>query len=217
MQPNLLAGYGSATQRVENALSALRAGQGIIVTDDESRENEGDLIFAAQTISASQMALLIRECSGIVCLCLTADRIKTLDLPMMVTHNSSRYQTAFTVSIEAAHGVTTGVSARDRVTTIRAAVADQARPEDLHRPGHIFPLKARDGGVLERPGHTEATVDMATLAGLKSCGVLCELTNPDGTMARMPEIVRFSRQHDMPVVTIADIIVYRKAQIKMAV
>lgn len=217
MQPNLLAGYGSATQRVENALAALRAGQGIIVTDDESRENEGDLIFAAQTISASQMALLIRECSGIVCLCLTAERIKTLDLPMMVTHNSSRYQTAFTVSIEAAHGVTTGVSAEDRVTTIRAAIADHAQPEDLHRPGHIFPLKAREGGVLERPGHTEAAVDMATLAGLKPCGVLCELTNADGSMARMPEIVRFSRQHDLPVVTIADIIAYRKRQMKIAV
>lgn len=217
MQQNLLAGYGSATQRVENALSALRAGQGIIVTDDESRENEGDLIFAAQTISESQMALLIRECSGIVCLCLTAERIKTLDLPMMVTHNSSRFQTAFTVSIEAARGVTTGVSAKDRVATIRAAIADHAEPEDLHRPGHVFPLKARDGGVLERSGHTEAAVDMAVLAGLKPCGVLCELTNGDGTMARMPEIVRFSRRHDMPVVTIADIIAFRKADLRMAV
>ncbi len=217
MHQNLLTGYGSATQRVENALAALRAGRGIIVTDDEDRENEGDLIFAAQTISEPQMALLIRECSGIVCLCLTAEQVKALNLPMMVTNNSSRYQTAFTVSIEAARGVTTGVSAKDRVTTIRAAIADNATPGDLHRPGHIFPLKAREGGVLERPGHTEAAVDLTTLAGLKPCGVLCELTNPDGTMARMPEIVRFSQDHDMPVVTIADIIEFRQGQMKLAV
>jgi 3,4-dihydroxy 2-butanone 4-phosphate synthase len=188
----------------------------VIVTDDEGRENEGDLIFAAQTISESQMAMLIRECSGIVCLCLTEDRVNSLDLPMMVSKNSSRYQTAFTVSIEAAKGVTTGVSAKDRVTTIRAAIDDNAGPQDLHRPGHIFPLKARHGGVLERPGHTEATVDLVSMAGLKPCGVLCELTNADGTMARLPEIVAFSKTHQMPVVTIEDLIGYRKDLLKAA-
>jgi 3,4-dihydroxy 2-butanone 4-phosphate synthase len=151
------------------------------------------------------MAMLIRECSGIVCLCLPADKIRLLDLPPMVHVNSSRHQTAFTVSIEAAHGVTTGVSAADRVRTVRAAIADDAKPEDLHRPGHVFPLQAKPGGVLEREGHTEATVDLMRLAGLKPYGVLCEVTNPDGSMARMPEIQEFGRRHDLPVVTIDDL------------
>ena len=155
--------------------------------------------------------MLIRECSGIVCLCLTEEKIDSLALPMMVRDNSSRYKTAFTVSIEAAKGVTTGVSAADRVRTVRAAIADGATPEDLHRPGHIFPLKARPGGVVERPGHTEATVDLMRLAGLKPCGVLCELTNPDGTMARLPEIVHFATSRSFPVVTIEDIIAHRNA------
>jgi 3,4-dihydroxy 2-butanone 4-phosphate synthase len=196
-------------QRVEAALDALRAGQGVLVTDDEQRENEGDLIFAAQSLTREQVAMLIRECSGIVCLCLTDEAVRRLDLPMMVGDNSSRYQTAFTVSIEAASGVTTGVSAADRLTTIRAAIADDAGPWCLSRPGHIFPLRARPGGVLERRGHTEATVDLMRLAGLKPCGVLCELTNPDGSMARMPEIVSFSRKHDFPLVTVEDLAHYR--------
>ncbi len=191
--------------RVESALQALRQGRGVLVTDNENRENEGDLIFAAQTLTPSQMAMLIRECSGIVCLCLPDEKVRTLDLPPMVGQNSSRYQTAFTVSIEAATGVTTGVSAADRVRTVQAAIADDARPEDLHRPGHIFPLRARPGGVLEREGHTEATVDLMRLAGLKPYGVLCELTNEDGTMARMPQIQEFGRRHDLPVVTIDDL------------
>ncbi len=191
--------------RVESALQALRQGRGVLVTDNENRENEGDLIFAAQTLTPSQMAMLIRECSGIVCLCLPDEKVRTLDLPPMVGQNSSRYQTAFTVSIEAATGVTTGVSAADRVRTVLAAIADDARPEDLHRPGHIFPLRARPGGVLEREGHTEATVDLMRLAGLKPYGVLCELTNEDGTMARMPQIQEFGRRHDLPVVTIDDL------------
>jgi 3,4-dihydroxy 2-butanone 4-phosphate synthase len=190
---------------VESALQALRQGRGVLVTDNENRENEGDLIFAAQTLTPSQMAMLIRECSGIVCLCLPDEKVRTLDLPPMVGQNSSRYQTAFTVSIEAATGVTTGVSAADRVRTVQAAIADDARPEDLHRPGHIFPLRARPGGVLEREGHTEATVDLMRLAGLKPYGVLCELTNEDGTMARMPQIQEFGRRHDLPVVTIDDL------------
>jgi 3,4-dihydroxy 2-butanone 4-phosphate synthase len=209
MNQNLLARFGKSHERVAAALEALREGRGVLVTDDEQRENEGDLIFAAQSLTPEQAALLIRECSGIVCLCLTADKVRSLGLPMMVENNSSRYQTAFTVSIEAARGVTTGVSAADRVTTVRAAIADNAVPEDLHRPGHIFPLRARPGGVLERPGHTEATVDLMMLAGLKPCGVLCELTNPDGTMARLPQIVSFAVKHDMPVLTVADLVEYR--------
>lgn len=201
--------FGDPIERVERALAAVRQGRGVLISDNEDRENEGDLIYSAETITEAQMALLIRECSGIVCLCLTEEKVEALDLPMMVGANSSRYGTAFTVSIEAATGVTTGVSAHDRVVTIRTAIADDAKPEDLHRPGHVFPLRARRGGVLERAGHTEATVDLMRLAGLKPCGVLCELTNPDGTMARMEEIVAFSEQHDLPVLTVADLIAYR--------
>lgn len=209
MNQSLLSPFGTPFQRVERALMALRNGRGVLVTDAEDRENEGDLIFSAETISASQMALLIRECSGIVCLCLTEEKVRALQLPMMVEHNGSRFQTAFTVSIEAARGVTTGVSAADRVTTIKAAIADDARPEDLQKPGHVFPLRARPNGVLERAGHTEATVDLMRLAGLKPYGVLCELTNPDGSMAHLPEVATFARQHYMPVVTIEDLIQFR--------
>lgn len=203
--------------RVARALQALRAGRGVLVTDNENRENEGDLIFAAESLTTSQMAMLIRECSGIVCLCLPDEKVRALDLPPMVGHNSSRYQTAFTVSIEAAEGVTTGVSAADRVRTVQAAIADDARPGDLNRPGHIFPLRARPGGVLEREGHTEATVDLMRLAGLKPFGVLCELTNEDGTMARMPQIREFGRRHDLPVVTIDDLKEYIQDAARAAV
>jgi 3,4-dihydroxy 2-butanone 4-phosphate synthase len=211
MDQSLLNQFGNPAERVEKALAALRDGQGILVTDNEDRENEGDLIFAAQTLTPDQMAMLIRECSGIVCLCMTDEKIRSLNLPMMVRENASRYQTAFTVSIEAAHGVTTGVSAADRTTTVLAAASDNAAPADIASPGHVFPLRARPGGVLERGGHTEATVDMTRMAGLAPCGVLCELTNPDGTMARLPEIVAFARNHGMPVCTVDDIVAYRKA------
>lgn len=209
MNQNLLDQFGDHNQRVKKALKAVCSGQGVIITDNEERENEGDLIFAAQYLTEAQMALLIRECSGIVCLCLTEEKANALNLPMMVAENSSRFQTAFTVSIEAAKGVTTGVSAADRVTTIKTAITDNAKPEDLHRPGHVFPLRARSGGVLERQGHTEATVDLMTLAGLEPYGVLCELTNPDGTMARLPEIVAFAQKHNMTVLTVEDLVNYR--------
>jgi len=209
MNQNLLMRFGDSLARVERALDALRRGQGVLVTDDEERENEGDLIFAAESLTEQQMAMLIRECSGIVCLCMPEEKVHALALPMMVADNSSRYQTAFTVSIEAAAGVTTGVSAADRVRTVKAAIHDQAKPSDLNRPGHVFPLKARPGGVLERQGHTEATVDLMRLAGLKPYGVLCEVTNPDGTMARLPQIVAFAERHGMPVVTVEDLVSYR--------
>lgn len=211
MNQSALTQFGNAFERVEKGLHALRCGLGVLVTDDEQRENEGDLIFAAETLSPAQMALMIRECSGIVCLCLPDERVRQLQLPMMVESNNSQFQTAFTVSIEAAVGVSTGVSAKDRVTTVKAAIAANAQPTDLCQPGHVFPLRARAGGVLERPGHTEATVDLMRLAGLQPYGVLCELTNPDGTMARMPEVIAFSSQYDMPVLTIADLISYRAA------
>ena len=199
---------GDYIERVETAVEAIKNKKGVIVTDDESRENEGDMFFSAQYVTEEQMALLIREGSGIVCLCMTEDKADELELPLMVDNNTSTYGTGFTITIEAAEGVTTGVSAADRVTTVRAASNDGAKPEDLSHPWHVFPLRAKKGGVLERDGHTEANIELMKLAGLKPMGVLCEITNPDGTMARMPEIIKFSKEHDMPIVTINDIIRY---------
>ncbi|MDR3640833.1 MAG: 3,4-dihydroxy-2-butanone-4-phosphate synthase [Humidesulfovibrio sp.] len=210
MNQSLLARFGNPHTRVERALDSLRTGGGVLVVDDEKRENEGDLIYPAESVDEAQMALLIRECSGIVCLCLTDEHADTLNLPPMVEHNTSHNKTAFTVTIEAAQGVTTGVSAADRVTTVRTAVAEDARPEDLHRPGHVFPLRARPGGVLERAGHTEATVDLMRLAGLTPAGVLCELTNRDGSMARLPEVTAFAELHGLPVLAVADLVRYRQ-------
>lgn len=209
MNQTLLSDYGNPIERAERAIEAIRQGRGVMVLDDENRENEGDMVFAAETMTVEQMALTIRYGSGIVCLCLTDERRQQLDLPMMVENNSSQFKTGFTVTIEAARGVTTGVSAADRITTIRAAVADGATPACLHRPGHVFPLRSQNGGVLTRRGHTEASVDLATLAGLKPYGVLCELTNDDGSMARAPQVITFAKAHDMPVVTIDDLVQYR--------
>ena len=181
MNQSILSAFGATgEERVINALNALKQGNGVLVLDDEDRENEGDLIFPAETITPEQMAKLIRYGSGIVCLCITDEQCKQLDLPPMVEHNNSVNKTAFTVTIEAAEGVSTGVSAQDRVTTIKAAIADQAKPTDLHRPGHVFPLRAAEGGVLARRGHTEASVDLARLSGFKPAGVICEITNDDG-------------------------------------
>ncbi len=185
-EPSLLAEFGTSRERVSKALEALRQGRGLLLVDDEDRENEGDLIFSAEHLREEQMALLIREGSGIVCLCLTGAQIDRLDLPMMTTENTSKNQTAFTVSIEAKEGVSTGVSAHDRVRTIRVAIHPEARPQDLARPGHVFPLKARPGGVLARRGHTEGTVDLMLLAGLQPAGVLCELTNPEAPWPACP-------------------------------
>lgn len=199
---------GDPHTRVEQALAALRDGRGVLLVDDADRENEGDMIFAAESITPEQMALMIRHGSGIVCLCLTEAKIAQLQLPMMVTDNKSRYGTGFTVSIEAREGVTTGVSAADRVTTVKAAIADQAQPADLASPGHMFPLRAREGGVLTRRGHTEGTVDLMRLAGLKPTGVLCEVTLDDGTMARLPELLSFGQRHHMPVLSIEDLVAY---------
>lgn len=209
MNQSLLSTFGDAEQRVKTAIEAFKQGNGVLVLDDENRENEGDLIFPAETITTEQMAKLIRYGSGIVCLCITDKRCKQLDLPPMVQDNTSVNKTAFTISIEAAKGVSTGVSAADRVTTIKAAVADDAKPSDLHRPGHVFPLRAAANGVLERNGHTEAAVDLARLAGYKEAGVICEITNDDGSMARTPELVEFVKKFGYPIVTIEDLIAYR--------
>ena len=185
---------------IEEALADFKEGKFVIVVDDEDRENEGDLIFPAETITTEQMAMLIRHGSGIVCLCIKDELCKQLDLPPMVSNNT----------IEAATGVSTGVSAADRVTTIKTAIADGAKPSDLHRPGHVFPLRAAANGVLQRNGHTEAAVDLARLAGYKEAGVICEITNDNGTMARTPELIEFVKKHGYPIVTIEDLIEYRK-------
>ncbi|MBP2227210.1 3,4-dihydroxy 2-butanone 4-phosphate synthase [Azospirillum agricola] len=203
---SLLARFGTAAERIDRALDALREGQGVIVVDDEDRENEGDIVYAAETITAAQMNFLIRTCTGIVCLILPAEHLRRLELPPMVESNSSRFGTGFTVSIEAREGVSTGVSAADRVTTIRAAIADDCRPDDLARPGHVFPIRAHPGGLAARRGHSEATIELMRRAGRKPAGVLCEVMNPDGSMARLPELVAFAETHGMPIVTIEDLV-----------
>jgi len=209
MYQTLLHLFGNPIERVEKALDSLRHGKGNIVTDDEDRENEGDLVFAAGIITVPQMNMLIRKCSGIVCLCIPPEKAQSLGLPLMVLRNTSRFGTNFTVSIDAAEGITTGVSAADRVTTVKALVTDNAVPADLRQPGHIFPIVASPGGVLKRKGHTEATVDFPRLAGFKPYGLLCELMNPDGTMSRLPEIITFAKKHAMVVTTIDDLVQYR--------
>lgn len=213
MEKNFLEDFGSdARSRVESAVTAIRAGRGVLVVDDEDRENEGDLIFASETLTTEQIAMQIRDCSGIICICITEEKARELNLPMMVPENTSRYGTAFTISIDAKENVTTGVSAADRLEAVRAVVADNASRENLVAPGHMFPLVARNGGVLERPGHTEATVDLMRLAGFKPCGVLCELTNPDGTMSRLPEVTEYAKKYALPLVSIKDLIEYLRAE-----
>jgi 3,4-dihydroxy 2-butanone 4-phosphate synthase len=197
--------------RIAAALQAMRDGRAVVLQDDHDRENEADLIVSAERLTNETMALLIRECSGIVCLCLPDDKVRALHLPPMAARNESRHGTAFTVSIEAREGVTTGVSAADRVTTIRAAIAENAKPTDIVSPGHVFPLRASPGGVLARRGHTEGTVDLAILAGLRPAGVLCELMNADGTMTRGADVERFAAQHNLPMLTIAELVEFRAA------
>ncbi|MFM2587833.1 3,4-dihydroxy-2-butanone-4-phosphate synthase [Vibrio sp. TBV020] len=209
-QSSLLAEFGDPITRVENALLALKEGRGVLLLDDEDRENEGDIIYSVESLTTAQMALMIRECSGIVCLCLPEEQADRLELTPMVKDNNSANETAFTVSIEAKVGVTTGVSAQDRVTTIKTAANPTAQPSDLARPGHVFPLRARKGGVLTRRGHTEGTIDLMQMAGLQPAGVLCEVANPDGSMAKTPEIVAFGKLHNMPVLTIEDMVMYRQ-------
>jgi 3,4-dihydroxy 2-butanone 4-phosphate synthase len=187
----------------------MRLGRPVILVDDFDRENEADLIVAAETISTPTMALLIREGSGIVCLCLTEETLASLELPQMVSTNESCFQTGFTVTVDAREGITTGVSAQDRVTTIRAAIAADAQPRDLVRPGHVFPLRAASGGVIARHGHTEGSVDLARMAGMKPAAVLCEITNPDGTMAKGDDVDQFARRHGLVMLSIAELVDHR--------
>jgi 3,4-dihydroxy 2-butanone 4-phosphate synthase/GTP cyclohydrolase II len=194
---------------VEKALADIRRAKMVILTDDENRENEGDLVMAAEKVTPAAINFMATRGRGLICLSLTEDRIRQLNLPLMVHDNTSPYQTAFTVSIEASRGISTGISAADRARTIRTAVAPNAKPSDLVRPGHIFPLRARDGGVLVRTGQTEGSVDLARLAGLFPAGVICEVMNPDGTMARRPELERFAQRQRLTLLSVADIIRYR--------
>jgi 3,4-dihydroxy 2-butanone 4-phosphate synthase/GTP cyclohydrolase II len=197
------------TITVETALDAVRAGRMIIIVDDEDRENEGDLMVAAEKATPEIVNFMARHGRGLICLPLTRERLEELQLPLMVSENTARFQTAFTVSIDAKKDVTTGISAHDRARTILAAVDPATKPDDLARPGHIFPLQAVEGGVLSRSGQTEAAVDLARLAGLTPAGVICEVMNEDGTMARRPELEEISRRFGIPILTIADLIRYR--------
>lgn len=194
---------------IEHAIEEIRNGKMVILVDDEDRENEGDLTMAAQFITPDAVNFMAKYGRGLICLAMAPELIDRLELPMMVDNNQSRFHTGFTVSIEARKGVTTGISAKDRATTIQAAVADNAKPDDLVRPGHIFPLRSRKGGVMVRTGQTEGSVDLARLAGLKPAAVICEVMNEDGTMARMDSLEEFSKEHDVPICSIADLIEYR--------
>lgn len=196
---------------IEEAIEAIRCGRMVILVDDEDRENEGDLILAAEWVTPEAINFMAKYGRGLICLTLLPARVDALQLPLMTNDNTAPYGTAFTVSIDAhlRHGVTTGISAFDRATTIRVAVNPESKPSDLARPGHVFPLRAHQGGVLRRAGQTEGSTDLARLAGLTPAGVLCEVMSEDGTMARIPELMAFARQHDMKIVTIADLIQYR--------
>jgi 3,4-dihydroxy 2-butanone 4-phosphate synthase/GTP cyclohydrolase II len=202
----------SAIERVTAALDDIRNGKMVILVDDEDRENEGDVCMAAEMATPETINFMARYARGLICLSLTEERIRQLDLPMMVDDNRSSRSTAFTISIEARTGVTTGISAGDRALTILTAVADDAGPADLVSPGHVFPLKAVPGGVLQRTGHTEGSADLSRLAGLKPASVICEIMKDDGTMARYPDLVAFAEEHELRLLTIADLIQYRLAR-----
>ncbi|ANM28934.1 3,4-dihydroxy-2-butanone 4-phosphate synthase [Acidobacteria bacterium Mor1] len=199
----------AAFDKVEDALADLAAGKMVIVVDDEDRENEGDVVFAAEHVTADMVNFMATHCRGLICMPLTPERLDALQIPLMVQDNTARRGTAFCVSIEARNDITTGISAADRAQTIRMAVDENTRPDDLARPGHIFPLRATPGGVLKRAGHTEASVDLCRMAGLKPAAVVCEIMNPDGTMARVPDLIEFAKAHGLRMLAIADLIRYR--------
>ncbi len=200
-----------ALSSISDILEDIRAGRMVILVDEEDRENEGDLVLAAQFVTPEAINFMARFGRGLICLTLSEERCHQLNLPLMVANNGTRHGTKFTVSIEAAEGVSTGISAADRARTIQAAIARDARPDDLVQPGHVFPLRAEKGGVLVRAGHTEAGCDLAALAGLEPASVICEIMNDDGTMARLPDLIEFGRTHGLRIGTIADLIGYRSA------
>src|SRR5512136_2969402 len=201
--------------RIEDAIEDIRKGKMVILVDDEDRENEGDLTMAAEKITPEAINFMAMHGRGLICLSLTPERVEHLQLPMMTTDNTSSFGTAFTISIEAKKGVTTGISAADRATTIKAAINPKSKPTDLARPGHVFPLRARVGGVLQRAGQTEGSADLARLAGLYPAGVICEVMNDDGTMARVPELTEFARKFGFKIATVADLIQYRRKNEKL--
>jgi 3,4-dihydroxy 2-butanone 4-phosphate synthase/GTP cyclohydrolase II len=200
---------------VEDALEDIRTGRMLIVVDDEDRENEGDIIMAAEFVRPESINFIARHARGLVCVALEGERLDELRLGLMVQESTAKMGTPFTVSVDAAHGTTTGISAHDRALTVKALIDPETRPQDLARPGHIFPLRAARGGVLRRAGHTEAAVDLTRLAGLKSAGVLCEIMADDGSMARIPELVAMARRHDLKIITICDLIEYRRRMEKL--
>ncbi|NTJ11784.1 3,4-dihydroxy-2-butanone-4-phosphate synthase [Rhizobium lusitanum] len=197
--------------KIEDAIQAVARGEMIVVVDDEDRENEGDLMVAGDAVTPEMIAFMMKHARGLICVPLPATRLDALDIPLMVTRNSESMQTAFTVSVDLIEGTTTGISAADRAKTVRGLVDSDAHPDDFARPGHIFPLRAHPQGVFGRPGHTEAAIDFARLAGRSECGVICEIANDDGTMARLPELEVFARKHSLHLVSIADLIEYRKS------
>jgi 3,4-dihydroxy 2-butanone 4-phosphate synthase/GTP cyclohydrolase II len=200
---------------VEEAIADIREGKMVVVCDAEDRENEGDLTLAAQFATPEAINFMAKEARGLICLALTGERCDELGLDLMAAKNESPFETAFTVSVEAREGVTTGISAHDRARTVQVAIDPQSRPRDLVQPGHIFPLKAKDGGVLERTGQTEAAIDLARLAGLIPAGVICEIMNDDGTMARVPDLAEYCKRHDLKMVTVSDLIAYRRKHDKL--
>jgi 3,4-dihydroxy 2-butanone 4-phosphate synthase/GTP cyclohydrolase II len=200
---------------IKEAIEDIRAGEFVIVVDDEDRENEGDLVLAAARVTPEAINFMARHARGLICLPITGERLDELELPLMVNNNTSEFSTAFTVSIEAKGRVTTGISAHDRAETIKAVIDPATKPEDLTRPGHIFPLRARDGGVLVRAGHTEAIVDLARLAGFYPAGVICEIMNEDGSMARLPQLEVMSQKHGIKIISIANLIAYRRRHEKL--
>ena len=200
---------------IPEAIEAIRAGEMVVVVDNADRENEGDLIMAAEAATPEKIAFYVRHTSGVIVMPMLGERLDELELPLMVAHNTEKHRTAFTVSVDAAHGTTTGISAADRATTIRTLIHPDTKPNDLNRPGHIFPLRYTEGGVLKRAGHTEAGIDLARLAGCYPAAVLCEIVNPDGSMARLPELERFAAAHHLKLISIADLIRYRRQREKL--
>jgi len=206
-----LKGRKMAISKIEDAIAAIARGEIIVVVDDRDRENEGDLVIAAEAVTPQAIAFMMNHARGLICVPMEGERLDELDIPLMVPRNTEVLKTAFTVSVDYIPETTTGISAADRAATVQALIRDGSRPEEFARPGHIFPLRAHPNGVLSRPGHTEAAVDLARLAGLSPAGVICEVANDDGTMARLPELEVFAERHGLHLVTIEDLIAYRAA------
>ena len=198
--------------RIEDAISAIASGKMVVVVDDQNRENEGDIVVAADAVTPEAIAFMMNHARGLVCIAMEGERLDALDIPLMVPNNTESHKTAFTVSVDYLKGTTTGISAADRAATVRALVDDRTKPDEFARPGHIFPLRANPRGVLGRPGHTEAAVDLTRLAGRIPAGVICEVANDDGTMSRLPELTLFAERHNLPLVTIEDLVAYLERQ-----